>query len=99
MCDVLIKNENEFIDIYEIKLNTKLNDAIRHDLSVQYFICKIRFGDKLNSFNVILRTDEAGEKWSIINLKSELEELQVEVENNINRFKTTLQEGEPNIPM
>jgi len=99
MCDVLIKNENEFIDIYEIKLNTKLNDAIRHDLSVQYFICKIRFGDKLNSFNVILRTDEAGENWSIINLKSELEELQVEVENNINRFKTTLQEGEPNIPM
>jgi hypothetical protein len=99
MCDVLIKNDNESIDIYEIKLNTELNDAILNDLSVQYFICKKRFGDKLNSFNVIFRTDEAGEKWSIINLKSELEEKQEDVKNKIKMFRAILQETEPLIPM
>lgn len=99
MCDVLLKNDSELVDIYEIKLNTELNNAILNDLAIQYYICKVRFGDKLNSFNVVLRTDEAGEKWSILNLKNDLEELQAEVENKINRFKTILKEDEPNISM
>jgi hypothetical protein len=70
-----------------------------NDLAIQYYICKVRFGDKLNSFNLVLRTDEAGEKWSILDLKNDLEELQAEVKNKINGFKTILKEDEPNISM
>lgn len=99
MCDVLVKNDSELVDIYEIKLNAELNDAILNDLAIQYYICKLRFRDKLNSFNVVLRTDEAGEKWLILNLKNDLEERQAEVENKINRFKTILKDDEPNISM
>lgn len=99
MCDVLIKNNDESLDIYEIKLSTKLNDAILNDLSVQYFVCKKRFGDKLNSFNVILRSDEAGKKWSILNLKSELENKLKDVESKIKTFKAVLRETEPVVPM
>ena len=100
MCDVLIKNENELIDIYEIKLNSELNDAILNDLSVQYFVCQKRFGKKLNSFNVILRSDDdKEEKWLITNLKNDLEEKLDVVENNIKHFNDVLQKTEPSILM
>lgn len=99
MCDIIIKNENELIDIYEIKLNSVLNDAILNDLSVQYFVCKKRFGNKLNSFNVVLSTDEAGDKWSITNLKNRLEDNLADVENKINLFNNILRKDEPSILM
>ena len=99
MCDILEKDKNGLIDLYEIKLNTKLNDAIVHDLSIQYNICKKRFGEKINSFNVILRTDTIGKKWSIHNLKQELEDRQEETENKIKAFKHILQNNEPEIPV
>src|SRR5690606_19281302 len=43
MCDILIKNMDDTIDIYEIKLNKEMNEAIMNDLSIQYWICKERF--------------------------------------------------------
>lgn len=98
MCDVLIKNNDETIDIYEIKLNSKMNEAILNDLSVQYWVCKKRFGDKINSFNVILNCNN-GEKWSIKNLKSKLIEQQKETENKIEKFNEILKGEEPVIKM
>lgn len=99
MCDVLKIDNNGLIDIYEIKLNTELNEAIINDLSIQYLICKKRFGDKLNTFNVIMRKDEIGENWIIQNLKSDLETRQNETNNKIQIFKKTLQSIEPVISM
>ena len=99
MCDVLKIDNNGLIDIYEIKLNTELNEAIIYDLSIQYLICKKRFGDKLNTFNVIMRKDEIGENWIIQNLKSNLESRQNETDNKIQIFKKTLQSKEPVISM
>ena len=72
MCDVLIKNEDGAIHVYEIKLNSELNDAIIADLTVQYFICKKRFASNLKSFNLILRTAGENKLWKIENLTDEL---------------------------
>jgi len=58
MCDILFKHENGDIHIYEIKLNSDVNEAIIADLAIQYTICKLRFGAALKSFNLILRTDD-----------------------------------------
>lgn len=98
MCDILIKNINDTIDIYEIKLNKEMNEAILNDLSIQYWICKKRFGDRLTSFNVILNFQNE-EKWTIQNLKGELNEKLEETENRIDEFLRILKGEEPIIKM
>ena len=99
MCDVLTKDINGQIDIYEIKLNKELNEAIIQDLAIQYYVCSKRFGNRLNSFNVIFSPDENGINWVTKNVKDELE-LQIEnIKNQIKLFTKTLQNNEPEITM
>jgi hypothetical protein len=97
MCDILVKNEDGNIHIYEIKLNTELNDAINADLAIQYTICKKRFTTNLKSFNIILRT--ADKKWKIENITDNLEKQVDIVISKINDYKMTLQMDEPSLPM
>lgn len=99
MCDILVKNDNGQVDIFEIKLNSSLNEAIQNDLSVQYLIAKKRFGDQLSTFNVILRSDDEGQAWTVSNLKNELEPNSIETDKKINLFKNVLVDGEPEIAM
>ncbi len=99
MCDVVVKNINGKIDVYECKFNKEINIAIRQDLSLQYSICRKRFGDKLNSFNLILRTDDEGEEWAILNLTEELVNSTSEVDASIQLFKEIIKNPEPNIAM
>jgi hypothetical protein len=99
MCDVLIKNEDGNIHVYEIKLNTDLNDAIIADLAIQYTICKKRFAAKLKSFNVILRTEDEDKNWKIENLTDDLEEQIDQVISKINDFKMILKKKEPIVLM
>ena len=96
MFDVLTKGEDDLIDIYEIKLSTELNEAILSDLSIQYLIAKKRFGPKLNSFNVVLRTEE---NWRITNLTDTLENFSLETKAKIEAFKQILLSKEPMIEM
>lgn len=98
MCDILIKNIDDTIDIYEIKLNKEMNEAILNDLSIQYWICKKRFGDRLTSFNVILNSKDE-ENWTIQNLESKLNDQQKETENRIDNFFQILNGEEPTIKM
>ncbi len=93
MCDILIKEENGKIDIYEIKFNTEVNDAIIADLAIQYTICKKRFNSNLNSFNVILRTEN--ENWKIENLTTELDKQINNVLLKISEYKAVLTKEEP----
>jgi len=99
MCDILFKDENGMIDIYEIKLNTEINDAILNDLSIQYAICKKRFNSKLNSFNLILRTDQNGKNWKVENLTASLEKLTNDVYFKISDYKDVLTKEEPILKM
>lgn len=97
MCDILVKNEDGNIHIYEIKLNTELNDAIIADLAVQYTICKKRFTSNLKSFNIVLRTED--KNWKIENLTDNLEKQVDIVISKINDYKMILQKDEPIIQM
>lgn len=99
MCDILIKDEDGNIHIYEVKLNTELNDAIVSDLAIQYAICKKRFNSKLKSFNLVLRTDDKDKNWKIVNLTYDLENRVENVMDKINTYKLVLQKDEPIIPM
>lgn len=97
MCDILVKNEDGNIHIYEIKLNTELNDAIIADLAVQYTICKKRFTSNLKSFNIVLRTKD--KNWKIENLTDNLEKQVDIVISKINDYKMILQKDEPSLLM
>jgi len=99
MCDILIKQENGYIDIYEIKNNTALKDVFKTDLALQYAICKKRFNDKLNSFNIILRNDYESSNWKIIDLSSDLEKQTSEVYLKIEALKSVFKNDEPHIDM
>lgn len=99
MCDILLKDENGIIDIYEIKLNTEINDAIMGDLEIQYAICKKRFKAKLNSFNLILRSNEENKKWKIINLTTDIDKKVNAVTSKISEYKTVLAQEEPILQM
>lgn len=106
MCDVLIKDEKGDIHIFEIKLNTELNDAIISDLAIQYTICKKRFKDKLKSFNLILRKEDnffslilRKRKWKIKNLTNELDKQIDNTLEKISQYMEILKNDEPTIPM
>jgi hypothetical protein len=99
MCDILFKHENGDIHIYEIKLNSDVNEAIIADLAIQYTICKLRFGAALKSFNLILRTDDLNKQWKIQNLTDDVEKQMDTVKTTINEYKTILQQNEPNLAM
>lgn len=99
MCDILIKDEDGNIFIYEIKLNTELNDAIVSDLAIQYTICKKRFNSKLKSFNLVLRAGDKDKNWKIVNLTENLENQVENVIDKIKTYKVVLQKDEPKIQM
>ena len=99
MCDILTKDSDGFIDVYEIKLNRNLNEAIWNDLAIQYTICKQRFGNKLRSFNAILREDESGQHWTVKDMTEQLDLKVNQVQDQIVEFKNILENQEPEINM
>ena len=99
MCDVLVKSEDGFVDIYEIKSGTKANIAISNDLQLQYAICKKRFKNKLRSFNLILRVEGNKPKWKIENLTDQLVDKTALVGKLTDKFKKVLESREPEIAM
>ena len=99
MCDILTKGSDGFIDVYEIKLNRNLNEAIWNDLAIQYTICKQRFGNKLRSFNAILREDESGQYWTVKDMTEQLDLKVNQVQDQIVEFKNVLENHEPEIKM
>lgn len=96
LTDVLHKEDLSFT-IYEIKLSRSLSDTIKWDLALQYHVCKSVLKN-IKAFNVVLREED--NKFNIIDLKDELEEMQTEVKANILKFKSVLaSKSEPSISM
>lgn len=99
MCDILIKSEEGLIDIYEIKLNSEINEAIIADLAIQYTIAEKRFAKKLNSFNLILSDQNNPEGHSITEFTELLRNKTEAVNQQIIAFKHTLIHTEPVVEM
>ena len=90
MVDVLVKNSDQSLDFYEVKLSPKLTDFIVHDLALQYYICRKRFGDAVSSFNVVMRDPGAENNFIVMDLKDQLELLQQSVQERIADFREVL---------
>lgn len=97
MCDVLVKNENGEIDIFEIKYEKEVNKSVLKKLAKQYTICNKRFGNNFNSFNLILRSGDNGQDWYFQDLMEILTNLSPIENELINSFKEVLKNEESNI--
>ena len=65
MCDILVRDEDGRVDVYEIKMTEGVNEAILNDLMLQYVVCRKRFKESLNSFNLILRSNDTDKGWRV----------------------------------
>lgn len=95
MVDVLVKNSKGLFDFYEVKLNSELNDVIFNDLCLQYYVCKKRFGDSINSFNVVLRDPKNENNFIVKDLKEKLDESSTNISDMVNQFSRILSDKMP----
>jgi hypothetical protein len=98
-CDIVVKDDSGHINVYEIKGHSSITDAIIDDTSIQYFICKSRFGKRLSSFQVIHKDPECESGYQIVNLTELLDSRIEETKRKIVEFKTVLSNNEPEIKM
>jgi len=99
MCDVLSIDKDGQVDIYEVKLNYKMNDTILNDLAIQYYVCKKRFGGKLRSFNLVLVNNDDEKNYKTKELSAELDKQIDNVNKKITGFKSVLKGNEPVVEM
>lgn len=99
MCDVLVKDKSGDIHVYEIKLNSSIDEAIENDLAIQYWVCRKRFGEKLKSFNLVLRKSDTEKEYTIAEMSERLIPKMDEVENQVKILEEILSGEEPQIAM
>ena len=94
LADVVHKNADGSLDIYEVKSGTALSDTYRNDAAVQYYVishCRV-----VNSFSLVFNDGNGG--FIKEDLSSDLAEQASEVEHNIVAMKEILLHGEPDTP-
>lgn len=98
MIDMLYKDKKGMLDLYEIKLHRELTEGILWDLSIQYYVALMKFGDRIRSFNVVLRRGE--QDWEITDVRELLEKNLEETGKTGREYIAFLEAGvEPAIPM
>ncbi len=99
LCDVLVKEDNGDVEVYEVKMTTSLNDAILNDVALQYFICRKKFGDNLKKFNLVLPDESDASGFQIVDLAEELNSKIFPVAEQIAQLKDVLKRSEPDVMM
>lgn len=104
--DILHLNNDGSIDIYEVKSSTDVKDVYLHDASIQYYVLK-NLGYEIKSVNIIHinnqyvreETLEIEKLFSIVNVTSEVLELQHNIPSYLKDFERVLsnKDNEPNI--
>ncbi len=94
LADVVHKNEDGSLDIYEVKSGTALSDTYKNDAAVQYYVishCRV-----VNSFSLVFNDGEGG--FLKEDLSADLAAQLSEVEKNVAAMKEILRHGEPSTP-
>lgn len=98
MVDVMIKNLNGQIEIYEIKNQSKLKSHTLWDAAFQYYVAKKHFGEQLVKFKIILR--DRNNDYKILDIEDQITKRLSQVEAEIHQFKKMLRsEEEPQLAM
>lgn len=99
LADVVRKNADGTIDVFEVKSGTELSDTYRRDAAVQYYV--ISHCRKVHGFSIVyngLDGDNGSNGFSVVDLTEELATQLGVVEKNIAAMKEVLRHGEPDTP-
>lgn len=80
LLDILRKNKDGSFDAYELKNSSEMKASFLWDASLQYYVCKAIFGEKLNSFNLVLKGRNNTFKSIEITMQAEKKQAQI-IEN------------------
>ena len=94
LADVVHKNADGTLDIYEVKSGTALSDTYKNDAAVQYYV--ISHCRTVNSFSLVFNDGNGG--FIKEDLSSDLAEHSSDVGRNVAAMKEILRHGEPSTP-
>ena len=100
LADVVHKNSDGTLDIYEVKSGTALSETYKRDAALQHYVishcCEVR------SFSIVYNGEIGGDgsngQFVIVDLTEELAAQHGEIEKNIAAMKDILRHGEPDTP-
>lgn len=94
LADVVQRNEDGSIDVFEVKSGTALSDTYCHDAALQHYV--ISHCRKVNSFSVVYNggTDQS-DYFKKVDLTDNLQAQHNEIARNIAAMKEILSHGEP----
>lgn len=111
LADVVHKNADGSLDIYEVKSGSTLSETYKNDAAVQHYV--ISHCHNINSFSIVYngnsdhpdqsnqsdRSDQSDQSpnFKIVNLTEELALQHALISNNISCMKEVLKGGEPDI--
>lgn len=104
LADVLRKNVDGSVDIFEVKHVNNVSPVIRNDVYIQYYVISHCL-EKINSFNVVYKnadnesSDSKGEEFIYQDLMQEAIPQQDIIQQKVAMFKGILGGLEPNIEM
>ncbi|MBP5341278.1 MAG: Dna2/Cas4 domain-containing protein [Bacteroidales bacterium] len=93
LADVVHKNADGTLDIYEVKSGNVLSETYRRDAALQHYV--ISHCRPINKFCVVYNGEN---RFDTIELAEELEEQHDEIARNIATMKEILSHGEPATP-
>lgn len=94
LADVVQRNEDGSIDVFEVKSGTALSDTYCHDAALQHYV--ISHCRKVNSFSVVYNggTDQS-DYFKKVDLTADLQAQHDDIARNIAAMKEILRHGEP----
>ena len=93
LADVVHKNSDGTLDIYEVKSGTTLSDTYRRDAALQHYV--ISHCREIRTFNIVY---SGIDDFVITDLTEELSAQHDEIARNIAAMKEILSHGEPATP-
>jgi CRISPR/Cas system-associated exonuclease Cas4 (RecB family) len=97
LADVVRRNADGTLDIFEVKSGTELSDTYRSDAAVQYYV--ISHCRKVNSFSIVYNgSSDQSDQFRTIPLTEQLRAEADTVAANIAAMKEIIRNGEPDTP-
>ena len=100
LADVVHRNADGTLNVYEVKSGTTLSETYKRDAALQHYV--ISHCRRVSSFNVVYNRGESSEgqddAFAIVDLTEELAARHPEIERNIVAMKEVLRQGEPDTP-
>ena len=96
LADVVHRNADGSLDVYEVKSGNVLSDTYKRDAALQHYV--ISHCRSINKFCIVYNGVDGANGFNVVDLTEELEDQHDEIAANIATMKEILRHGEPATP-